>query len=370
MSATGTLRAPLFALVAIALGLGAQACGSSKGSGGASASSSGSATTARTSVTSTTVASPLPKASNGAPVRVIGRGVPTPTSIAIGSGTVFVGAAGTEEGTKESGGLFALTNGQAKRMPGAPAVVFGLAYHREALYIAAGPEILRWSGWNGASFAKRQALYHAPRGFDGFNGIAFGPDGRIYAGVTLNSKDDHLRSTARFGQSVVSLSPNGGPLKLLARGLREPFQLTFVPGNPNPYVSVLGQDNLGKTEPPDYIVVARPGQDYGFPTCNWSKPSACARYARPLVLLPAHASPMGIGAIGQTLYVALFGGVGHGPEVASVPATGGAVKPVLTGFVEPVVALAANDGSLYAGDLSGTIYSVRAAASAVVNSSS
>jgi glucose/arabinose dehydrogenase len=354
-------RAPLCAAVVIALALGAQACGSPNKSPSSSNGTS-TATSATTSSANAAKSPSLPKASNGESVQVLGRGIPTPTAIAVDGATVFVGAAGSEEGPKQPGGLFALAGGRAKRIPHAPAVVFGLAYHQRALYIAAGPRIEKWGGWNGASFASRRTIYRGPKGFDGFNGIAFGPDGRIYAGVSLNDKDDHTRSTAPFGQSVISLKADGTDIKVLAKGLREPFQLTFVNGKPNPYVSVLGQDNLGKTTPPDYIVAAAAGQNYGFPACNWSKPKACARYAKPTVLLPAHASPMGIGAIGETLYVALFGGTGQGSEVGSILAAGGAVKPLLTGFAAPVVALAANAGSIYVGDLSGTVYSVSVSA--------
>jgi hypothetical protein len=48
---------------------------------------------------------------------------------------------------------------------------------------------------------------------------------------------------------------------------------------------------------------------------------------------------MGINAVGNTLYVALFGGTGKGPEVVSIPARrGGQATPVLTGYAAPVVA--------------------------------
>jgi glucose/arabinose dehydrogenase len=362
MGRVSTIRLLLGVIAVVVLAFGCQACGS----GGKSSGSTSSTAPA----TATATASSLPKSTDGAPVRVLGHGIPTPTAIAVGNGTVFVGAAGSEEGAKRAGGVFAVSKGAARRVAQAPAVVYGLAFKDGALYVAAGPELLRWSDWNGSSFARRQVLYRGPRGFDGFNGLAFGPDGRLYAGVTLNDKDDHLRSSAPYGQSVVSLKSDGSDLRVLARGLREPFQLTFVAGEPSPYVSVLGQDDLGKTEPPDYIVQARAGQDYGFPACNWSEPSACRRFAKPLILLPAHASPMGIGAIGHTLYVALFGGTGHGTEVAVVPAAGGSVKSLLTGFPASVVALGVNAGTVYVGDLSGTIYSVSVGSGSAVNTDS
>ncbi len=154
------------------------------------------------------------------------------------------------------------------------------------------------------------------------------------------------------------MKPNGKDIEVVAGGLRQPWQLAFVKGKRNPYVTVLAQDNL-KDPPPDWIVVAKPNQNYGFPTCTWAKPKPCRGLPKPLVLLPDHSSPMGIGAIGQKLYVAMFGGLGKGPVVASMTAKGKQIKPFLSGFVAPVVALGTHKGTVYAGDLTGSIYSAK-----------
>ncbi|MBS1892134.1 MAG: hypothetical protein JST59_12630, partial [Actinobacteria bacterium] len=69
--------------------------------------------------------------------------------------------------------------------------------------------------------------------------------------------------------------------------------------------------------------------------------------------------PMGIGTIGNTLYVSLFGGTGKGPEVVEM-STKGQPQPLLTGFAAPVIALGVNGGSIYVGDLTGSIYKVAA----------
>jgi glucose/arabinose dehydrogenase len=160
--------------------------------------------------------------------------------------------------------------------------------------------------------------------------------------------------------SVFSIRPDGTGFKVISRGLRQPWQLTFVGTSPNPYVSVLSQD-AGKI-PNDAIVVAKPRTNYGFPNCFAGVGIACAhtKFAKPLITLPQHASPMGIQAVGRTLYVALFGGIGKsGPEVVTIPAKkGGKPKPFLKGFAAPVVAVGIWGGMLYAGDLTGTVYSV------------
>jgi glucose/arabinose dehydrogenase len=248
-------------------------------------------------------------------VQVLGHGVPTPTSIAAGHGTVFVGAAGYEEGSLSvPGGLFKVAGGVSQRVPGAPSSpIMGIAWHDRSLYLSAGSELLKMGGWNGKRFAHTKILYTAPAGFSGFSGIAFGPEGRIYAGVLLDQAYDHTKSYTPFAQSLVSLNANGTGIRVVASGLRQPFQLTFVNGSKHPLISAIGQDNLGESEPPDYIASAVAGQNYGFPTCNWSAPSACAPYATPLELLPAHATPMGIGANGDTVYIALYTGIEGNP---------------------------------------------------------
>jgi hypothetical protein len=66
---------------------------------------------------------------------------------------------------------------------------------------------------------------------------------------------------------------------------------------------------------------------------------------------------MGLAALGGKLYAALFGGTGKGAEVVSLPITGGRFSPVLGGFPAPVLALGSHAGKVYAGDLTGAIYS-------------
>jgi glucose/arabinose dehydrogenase len=304
---------------------------------------------------------PPPKAAGGAKVETIGQGVPTPTEFAFAAdGSVFVAAAGAEDGSAP-GGLFVLKDGRATLVPDGPRSVFGVAAKGDVVYLSSGPQILAAKGWDGTRFASIEPVFTAPKKFTGFNGIAVGPNGRIYAGVTMGAQGDHKKVSAPYAQSVISMTTAGKQVKTVVKGLRQPWMVTFSPGNPNPLVTVLGQENLGRRQPPDYVIRAKQGQDYGFPTCNWSKPKACKGKAKPISLLPAHSSPMGIGVLGGKLYVALFTGTGRGPQVLSLPLKGGSkTTPVLSGFAAPVVALGTHDGYLYAGDLTGAIYRVKA----------
>jgi glucose/arabinose dehydrogenase len=303
---------------------------------------------------------PPPKATGGKKVTTVAQGVPTPTQFAFGRGTVFVAGAGAEDGSAP-GGSYTLKGGRATRVKGSPRMVFGLAFSGGTLYASSGPTIVAARGWNGRSFAGGfKTIFTGPKGFTGFNGIAIGPDGLIYAGVSMAEKGDSKKVDAPFAQSIVTLTTDGRDLRSYATGLRQPWMLTFAPGADTPLATALGQENLGRKQPPDYVIAPADGDDYGFPSCNWSKPDACADFARPLSLLPAHSSPMGIGVIGQKVYLALFTGTGRGPQVVSVPLAGGdKTTPLLNGFAAPVVALGTNGGWVYAGDVTGAIYRVK-----------
>jgi len=298
-----------------------------------------------------------PIAASGAPVQLLASGLPSPTSFAWDGSTMFVGD-GPADPTFAPGGLFTLANGVGTLVPGSPEYVFGLAWHDGKLYVSTGPTIETMSGWDGTQFASIKTIWSGSPQFYGFNGIAFGPDGRLYAGLGLKEPTyDHSKDPYWLSQAVVSMTAAGKDLRIIARGIRQPFQLAFPQGSRYPYVTDLGQD--GGAIPPDEIVLARPGKNYGFPSCTWLVLSKCRGYQRPKILLPEHASPMGIASIGHTLYVALFTGIGgNNPEVVTIPTRGGKPTPLVTDFGVQIIALAIHDGELYVGTVDGAIYEV------------
>jgi glucose/arabinose dehydrogenase len=311
---------------------------------------------------------PPPTAANGHPVTTVATGVATPTSFAFDpAGTMFIGAFGNES-TGKGGGVLAVAPGRAAALiPGIPGGVAGLVFHEGTLYVSVvarnGGKINAYSGWNGTAFTSSKTIFNARKTVGTVNGLALGPDGRLYGGgglvVDVNKKGIAKKSPFPHPYSVFSIKLDGSGFRVVARGLRQPWQMTFVGTSRNPFVSVLSQD-AGKI-PQDAIVVARRGSNYGFPKCFAGVGISCKkRYAKPLITLPRHASPMGIQAVGNTLYVALFGGIGKsGPEVVTIPAKAGAKPtPFLTGFAAPVVAVGISGGALYAGDLTGSVYRV------------
>jgi glucose/arabinose dehydrogenase len=307
---------------------------------------------------------PPPKAASGATVNVLAQGVATPTAFAFLGDVTFVAGFGDEQHPKITGGVYLVKGGKATKLPGSPAHVMGLVTSGKTLYLStisqsAPSTILAWSGWNGTKFATSKVVATGPKGFSGFNGLAV-KGGTLYSGVSLgdSKKADFEKGTGPYANSVVSVDIATGKITPVSTGYRQPWQLTYVPGHAYPIVSDLGQENLKKGHPPDFLKEAKPGTNYGFPACP-AKPATCSKYAKPFASFPAHSSPMGLGVLGGKLYVALFGGTGKGPEVVSMSTKGGAFTPALTGFKAPVVALATHGGMVYTGDLTGAVYSFK-----------
>ena len=70
----------------------------------------------------------------------------------------------------------------------------------------------------------------------------------------------------------------------------------------------------GAKNPPDFVLHVKRGQDYGFPKCNHTKPSACAGFAKPFRMFTPHTDLMGIAARGSKLYLTFVpGSRRHGP---------------------------------------------------------
>ncbi|MBN8866716.1 MAG: hypothetical protein J0H98_04115, partial [Solirubrobacterales bacterium] len=311
---------------------------------------------------------PLPKAANGAKVKRFATGVGIPTQVAFSGKNAFV--AGAAEGPFK-GGVFVVRPGSKKavKVPGTPKSVFGIAAKSGRVYVSSGRNVIAYSKFDGRRFRNSKRIFTGPKKFSGLSGLAFGPNGRLYGGVSLNQKFDHVADPSPYGNSVLSMSRTGKDVKVVAKGLRQPWMLTFAPGIRDPFVSVLGPDLPRNNGAPDLIVKAAQGSDFGFPACDWLSITTCDGKTEPLVRLEAQPgpknslnqqSPMGIGAIGSKLYVALFNGTAEaGPQVMKLKTDGTGTAPFLTGFVAPVLSVATHGGFVYVGDLTGTIYKVR-----------
>ncbi len=322
------------------------------------------------------------KTFDGARVSLFASGMNNPTSFAFGDGSIFAGDSGIGQ-TVSGGGVYVLGHGRARKILDSPVFVAGMEFHHGVLYLSAATpsaagsqfrqfQILGWSGWNGTTFTTRNVVYTAPANFQGFNGLAFGPHGRLYVGADtglLNYNDYGPATLSPYLYDILSMNANGTDLKVFASGIRQPWQIAFAPGSSTPFVTDLGQDGPAGVEPPDLLLKVKAGDDYGFPKCNDTSGSPCRGFAKPFMELTPHMDPMGLAIIGRTLYFGSFLGEFGNTDGAlySVALGGGHLTPVVTGFVTGVPlatdALAANGGYLYVGGSStkgaGYVYRVK-----------
>jgi len=304
---------------------------------------------------------PMPTPAKGAKLQQVATGVSTPTAFAFGRGNVFV-----SDGTPPKppgpfpGGVYVLKHGVAIKLAGSPAASFGITWHKGKLYVSAlnmsanGPvgQLLRWSGWNGVTFTHQQVLYTAPAGII-LNGLAFGANGRLYAGVDVGMSNDHGPKKGLL-YDVLSFNAAGKHMKVVATGMRQPWQLAFPAGSSSPFVTDLAQDSPQKVanKAPDLILRVRHGQNYGFPKCNWIHVDKCVKYATPFKFLRPHTDPGGLGILGKRLYLSEFGFV-HTAKVQSMRLTGGRLRTLLTGFKgESFIGLETHGGWVYVGEMS------------------
>src|SRR3954447_14292772 len=140
-------------------------------------------------------APPPPTAANGAAVSTVGHVDGTPTSVALDSATntVFVGTGPNEE-TGKGGGIVAFTPGTPAgiTVPGVKGLIFGLAQDPStgtlyaSVFTGKSGSIVALSQWNGSSFGSVKTIFDATKTVGAINGIALGPDGRLYGGASLN----------------------------------------------------------------------------------------------------------------------------------------------------------------------------------------
>ena len=319
------------------------------------------------SVATAAAGPPPPETFGGAKVSAFpAAGLLNPTSFAWGDGAMFAGDSGASTAKVPNGGLYVIKSGVATKIS-PPTVLFvgGVAWHGGALYAsdvaivgkAPAIQITKWTGWNGSTFASEKVIYTAPKKSQGLNGIAFGANGRLYVGVDaglLNGNDHGPASLSPDLYDILSMSATGKDLKVVASGIRQPWQMAFAPGSNDPFASDLGQDGPKSVKnPPDFLLKITPGQNYGFPKCNWTKATlaTCKKYAKPYKMFDPHFDPMGLAIVGSKLYIGSFLGPNSagGGALYSMPLKGGKVSPVVMGLPAATDALAAHDGDLYVG---------------------
>ncbi len=317
----------------------------------------------------------------GFTAEVFARGLTHPTALAFGpDGRLYVAEQGGEIVTvaPNSASPAAFANGYPTPL--------GLAWLGQTLFIAAQGQLdsLELAGTSAA--APTRVLTGLPFGEHQQDGIAIGPNGRLYLGS--GSTCDVCTESSPYSAAVLSFNPNGSDLQVFASGLRNPYALAFQPGTGRLYADVNGQDNLGgpfDPEPADMLVHIQLGANYGWPRCwpnarQLTMDGQCQGVTQPATYLPPHAAPTGMvfytggsfpAADRGALFIAEYGSsfsydrTGQDVEEVRLGPDGtapiSAVTVFATGFQHPTAIVVDPSGALLVADYgTGIIYRIQA----------
>jgi glucose/arabinose dehydrogenase len=225
-------------------------------------------------------------------------------------------------------------------------------------------------GRGGSVVGSRRLVAHLPYGeHQQDNIVSFA--GRLYfgSGSTCNACVEHDARSA----AVLSVKPDGTDLRVVARGLRNPYGLVVDRERHRILVSVNGRDDLGSArdpEPAEMVVQLRSGTHFGWPRC-WPSArllvlvGACRGVAPPLAYLEPHSSADGMAFWHGDLYVAEWGQyLSHrfGRRVVRVRLTGpmrSRVSVFAGGFDHPLALAVDPGGALLVADWGrGVVYRI------------
>jgi glucose/arabinose dehydrogenase len=299
-------------------------------------------------------------------VSTFARGLSQPTAMAFGpDGRIYV--------TESTGKLVAIRRGTRR-----PAVLvsglhtpLGLAWRGSRLFVSEQGRLERFELSAGRLVARHVVVKGLPFGEHQQDNVVVGPDGRLYwgSGSTCDACREHDARSA----AILSLRPDGSDLRVVARGLRNPYGLVFRPGTNQLYASVNGQDKLGSNadpEPAEMVVAVRRGAFYGWPRC-WPNARTlrlsgrCSGVRAPVGYLEPHASADGIAFWRGDLYVAEWGQyLSHrfGRRIVRVhlrPGRPALVTSFASGFAHPLALLPGRGGGLLVADWGrGVVYRI------------
>ena len=241
----------------------------------------------------------------------------------------------------------------------------GLTWVGRNLFVSAQGYVSRLAVRGRQVVSRRKIVTRLPFDRHQQDTIVLGPDGRLYLG-SGSTCDACKEKDARSG-AILSFRQDGSGLRIVARGLRNPFGLVF--DGTTLYVSDNARDDLGENEPAETIVRIRPGADYGWPRCwaSWrlrKLQGSCRGVTPPVAYLEPHSSANSLALWRGTLVVAEWGqylSERWGRKLVQVNVRTGRSSTLADGFDHPLgLAVEPRSGGLLAADWGrGVIYRVR-----------
>ena len=305
-------------------------------------------------------------------------GLSAPTALAFGpDGRLYV--------TTVAGQVVALADldGDGAADPGAQVVYasglsvpLGLAFYDNDLYVGhhGGITRLRDTDSDGVADQSEALAQGLPAARHQTDGLAFGPDGRLYIGQGSTSDRGETGLVEREA-SILVMERDGGGLRVFAEGTRNPYDLAFYPGTDRLFATDNGRDVPTRGVPDELNLIVE-GGDYGWVGC-WGvgRGPDCAGTLPPVATLAAHAAVGGLvfytgdlfpqwrNQAFVTLYGSNSGDPGIGRQVQRIElsenngAWTGAVHDFAAGFDRPLDITVGPDGALYVADFgAGLIY--------------
>jgi glucose/arabinose dehydrogenase len=184
---------------------------------------------------------------------------------------------------------------------------FGLAFRGEReLYVAATSALWRFAripGQRAPDGAPTRVIGLPGRGYNQHwtRNVAVSPDG-AFVFVSVGS-ETNVEPEADPRAAIVRVGADGTGMTVFARGLRNPIGLAFAPDG-RLFAAVNERDELGDDLPPDYLTAVVEGAHYGWPYAYWGshedprrrgeRPDIVARARVPDVSLGAHSAPISV----------------------------------------------------------------------------
>ncbi len=253
----------------------------------------------------------------------------------------------------------------------------GLAFYESDLYVGRRGGVTRLRDTNGDGVADETTtiLEGLPAGRHQTDGIAFGPDGRMYVGQGSTS-DRGETGIVPMEASILVAERDGSGLRVFASGTRNPYDLAFYPGTDQLFVTDNGRD-VPASGVPDELNLIVDGGNYGWPDCwDTGKGSHCAGMLSPVAEFQERSSVDGLtfytgGLFPQwrnNAFVALYGALSGDPDIGrqvqrvelTQTANGlwtATVFDFASGFDRPLDITTGPDGALYVADFgAGVVY--------------